>query len=128
MPTVWPRLPVEPLVTAATAGWSGTTFECPHRGTVAKTPAEGRISEAARRLGVPARSIFRWVKEGGIPINTLDELCIRIGEHPYVVYGEAWNEAWDLHTLQLSPAVRRKKGLVDDAHLETGRSALHVAA
>lgn len=65
------RLPFEPLERLLSGSCAGAT---------------------ARTLGVDLRQIYRWRRQG-VTWALADELAVRVGLHPAVVWGRDW---WDL--------------------------------
>lgn len=68
-----PRLPLEPL-------WAYLRPE--------------NSAELSVMLGVNDTAVRRWMCDG-VPLSRCDEVAVRIGLHPILIWGEAWQKAED---------------------------------
>ncbi len=59
------RLPIDPLLTAC---------------------GDPNQLQLARITGVQPRQVIRWLQEGGITYQQADEVAIRIGSHPVLIW------------------------------------------
>ena len=56
----------------------------------------GRPGDAeafARVLGVPRRSVERWIDRQGVPFDRADGLAVSLGLHPMSIWGDEWYRA-----------------------------------
>jgi len=44
------------------------------------------------KLGIPERTVAGWIKEGGVPDMSADNMAIKLGVHPSAIWGDAWFE------------------------------------
>jgi hypothetical protein len=96
MVTPYPRLPIGPLKTVVLRGFQGrnTWPDGDFRGW--RTVDECWVSELAEGCGTTTRQMMRWMAEGGIPLPSVDGLCVTAGTHPATVYGDIYYAFWDV--------------------------------
>lgn len=94
------RLPLAPLLdrVVAVAGMPiHQRVGCPACG--GDTTISGsclRVIDIAEMLGISSKGLNRWTAEGGVPVDRADEIAIRLGWHPAVVWGHDWAEELEL--------------------------------
>ena len=77
-----PRLPLAPLIATV----EGRRWMVARNGGVQRT---GPVKELSRETGVTTRSIHRYAHDG-VPVDQADRMAIALGEHPAIVWGDAW--------------------------------------
>lgn len=60
----------------------------------------GSLRTQAERLGVDDRQVSRW-RRGGLTDAMADRCAIRLGLHPLLVWGPAWDADGDQEQLDL---------------------------
>lgn len=80
---VRPRLPLDDLLTL--------THAAAHDVYGNSAP----VALIADVTGVNRRSVHRWAKEGGIPVDRADDVACAFGKHPSEVWGAAYYDAAD---------------------------------
>lgn len=48
--------------------------------------------DLARRIHQTRRTLLKWIADGGIPLNTADEVAVVLGAHPNDIWGDAWHD------------------------------------
>ena len=88
------RLPSRPLYDAAAyvAGKPLHGHECRYCGdNAAITTGCVKGEELAHLLGVSRKTVTRWTRDG-IPLQSADQLAIRLGYNPVAVWGLWWDD------------------------------------
>jgi hypothetical protein len=94
-PPPTPRLPIGPVLTAL--------------GRIEDLNHGAGLHDRCRSYGLRARSINRYVTEGGVPLTSADHVAISLGYHPAQLWGRAYLDAAIDHGRQLDAHHERQR-------------------